>query len=315
MTRARWRRFRPEVPLDAAMVAAIVREALPDAEVTGFAFATGGLANTNIDVRLAGPPRRVVLRLFQRDPAQARKEVALASLLTGRAAAPAVLRFTDADPATGHPCAVMEWRPGVRLETLTPTRSRGEAVGRALAAIHAVDFPAYGFFGADLVVREPVDLGRSRLLGYLRLQLLEGPGAARLGGDLAARLYSWVEAHGHLLETWLTRPCLVHGDFGGSNILIEAGRVSAVVDWEFAFSGSPATDFGNLLRAPMDTPEFASGAAAGYTEAGGFLPADWRRVAGIADLYSWVDFLGRPAPDEALLDDARDAVSAMLAGS
>lgn len=314
MMRARWRRFRPEVALDGPMIASIVREALPDAEVIGFAPATGGLANTNIDVRLAGPPGRVVLRLYQRDPAQARKEVALAGLLAGRASAPAVLHFMDADPATGHPCAVMQWRPGVRLETLEPTRALGEAVGAALAAIHAVGFPAYGFFGADLVVREPVDHGRAGLLAYLQRQLLEGPGADRLGGNLADQLYAFVGRTGYKLETWLTRPCLVHGDFGGSNILIDNGRVSAVVDWEFAFSGSPATDFGNLLRSPMDTSAFSSGVAAGYTQAGGFMPADWRHVAELADLYSWADFLGRPAPNEALLEDARDAIKAMLAG-
>ncbi len=310
--RARWRRFRPEVAVDRAMVTAIFHEALAGADVVGFAPVSGGLANTNIEVTLAGPPGRVILRIYQRDPAQAAKEVALAEFLQGRAPAPAILHFTPSNVVTGHPCAVMEWRPGVRLETLAPEPALGAAVGAALAAIHAVPYAEYGFFGADLEVRNPVDFGRAGLLAYLRTHVMEGPGATRLGDDLADRLYALAEREGHLLESWLVKPCLVHGDFNGSNILVQAGRVSAVVDWEFAFSGSPATDFGNLLRAPMNDAAFADAVATAYAAAGGFLPTNWQRVARLADLYSWVDFLGRPAPDEALLADAREAVTALV---
>lgn len=310
--RANWRRFRPEVALDAAMVSAILREALPEAEVIGFTPLAGGLANTNIEVALAMPPGRVVVRIYQRDPAGARKEVALSGLLQGRVAAPAALHFTPANVATGHPCAVMRWHPGARLETLEPDAALGAAVGTALAAIHAVGFAEYGFFGADLVVPEPADHGRAGLLAYLRRHVMDGPGAARLGGDLATRLYALVEREGHLLETWLVKPCLAHGDFNGSNILVDGGRVSAVLDWEFAFSGSPASDFGNLLRAPLDRAEFSDAVAKAYVGAGGFLPPEWRRVARLADLYSWADFLGRPEPGEALLADAREAVAALV---
>lgn len=310
--RAQWRRFRPEVAMDRAVVTAILREALPDAEVVGFVPMMGGLANTNVEVTLAGPPGRVVLRVYQRDPAQARKEVALANFLQGRVVAPAVLHFTPANVVTGHPCAVMEWRPGVRLETLAPGGALAAAVGAALATIHAVPYAEYGLFGADLAVREPVDLGRGGLLAYLRTQVMEGPGRARLGGSLADRLYGLVEREGHLLETWLVKPCLVHGDFNGSNVMVDQDRVSAVVDWEFAFSGSPATDFGNLLRPPMNNPAFSNAVATAYLAEGGFLPADWQRVAQLADLYSWADFLGRPAPHDALLADSRDAVLAIL---
>ena len=312
MPRAAWSRFRPEVPMDLDAVRAVLADALPGAEVLGFAAVAGGLANTNLDVTLAGPPHRVVLRVYQRDPAQAAKEVALAERLR-LPAMPAVLHFAAADRTLGHPCAVMEFRPGVRLETRAPDAAIARAAGAALAAIHAVRFDAHGFFGADLVVAEPVDLGREGLLAFLRRQLLDGPGAGRLGADLTARLFARVEAEGDLLETWLAAPCLVHGDFNGSNILVDRGAVTAVVDWEFAFAGSPATDFGNLLRPPMDKPDFSEAVAAGYVAAGGVLPRHWRRIAALADVYSWADFLGRPAPGEALLSDARTSIEGLLA--
>ena len=61
--------------------------------------------------------------------------------------------------------------------------------------------------------------------------------------------------------------------------------VAAVLDWEFAFSGSPAIDFGNLLRPPLgERRSFVAALAAAYEAAGGRLPPDWQAIARIADL-------------------------------
>ncbi len=94
-------------------------------------------------------------------------------------------------------------------------------------------------------------------------------------------------------------------------------RCRAVLDWEFAFSGNPAFDFGNLLRANFG-PAFEQCLAAAYREAGGQLPDDWRRISLMADLYSWLDFLNRPSAGPALIADAerimRDTNQDLLGG-
>ena len=75
---------------------------------------------------------------------------------------------------------------------------------------------------------------------------------------------------------------LVHGDFNQRNLIVKevAGRwiVAAVLDWEFAVSGSPLMDVGNFLRYDVPgrsqaEPHFSSG----YVEASGVLPTNWRR--------------------------------------
>jgi aminoglycoside phosphotransferase (APT) family kinase protein len=71
--------------------------------------------------------------------------------------------------------------------------------------------------------------------------------------------------------------------------------VVAVLDWEFAFSGPPLFDVGNMLRDPRP-PAFAEAFVAGYRDAGGELPPGWRRLARALDLFSLADFLTRP-PD------------------
>ena len=309
-----WQRGEGELTLDAAEVGRLVSEAIPAASVTAFRPARGGLSNTNIEVDLAGAPFKVLLRLYQRDRAAAPREAALSALVLRRAVpAPRFLHIGDRN---GWPYAVLGWIEGSRLETVAPgladedLAALGHSLGRLLASIHGVAFERAGFFDARLAVAEPIDLGREGLRGFLHRYLVEGVGGERLGSQLTAALLAYVESQGHRLEAWLGRPCLTHADFNGSNILVRrvgaAWEVAAVLDWEFAFSASPAFDFGNLLRPPLgQRPGFTAALTAAYLEAGGWLPPDWQAIARLADLYAWVDFLSRPAASPALIEDAR----------
>jgi aminoglycoside phosphotransferase (APT) family kinase protein len=327
--RQEWQRPTAEVGLDNDAVAELVRPALPDTPVTGFEMVVGGLANTNVKVLIAGPPHRVLLRLYQRDLAQARKEAALHALVRHRVPTARFLYFSQANMVTGGPYAILEWVEGERLEVVAPTLDRddsaslGLAVGSVLASVHSFDFEKFGFFGPDLRVPEAIDLGGDGLLAYLRHCIVEGAGGQWLGTDLTRDLFTFVEREGHRLNAWLDRPCLVHADFNGSNVLVRRAHdmrrtweVAAILDWEFAFSGSPAFDFGNLLRAPLGENEaFSAATADGYREAAKHpLPTDWRRIAQIADLFSWANFLNRPNPGAAIIEDARSVVTATIRG-
>lgn len=323
--RSQWRRMTVEVALDAKAIARLVQAGLPLARVTGHRRLRGGKSNTNIAIKLAEAPFRLVLRVYQGDPARGRKEAALLRLLAGRGAPLAAIHyFAETNPVSGHPYALLDWVEGERLEvamrnfgpaglpTLAP------AIGATLAAIHAIPFPHTGFFADDLRVPEPVDMGRNGLMAYLRRCLHDGPGERRLGQKLTRDLMAFAEREGHRLDAWLQSPCLTHADFNGSNILVREGAggwtVAAVLDWEFAFSGSPAFDFGNLLRPPLgESTAFVTALIDAYREAGGTLPDDWRRIARIADLYSWADFLGRPNPGHAVIADARRIIAATIA--
>lgn len=184
--------------------------------------------------------------------------------------------------------------------------------------IHEIGFDRPGFIDARLQVQQPIELGSAGLTKYLRRCLLEGPGGARLGESLATELLADASTCGDDLAEWERRICLVHGDFNGSNILVRPGprdswEVAAVLDWEFAFSGAPAFDFGNLLRAPLGNhPVFETTVAETYRASGGRLPSNWRALSRIADLYAWADFVSRPAVDPSLVADARRVIQATL---
>jgi aminoglycoside phosphotransferase (APT) family kinase protein len=94
------------------------------------------------------------------------------------------------------------------------------------------------------------------------------------------------------------RTCLVHSDFNPKNLLVDpaTGRVTGVLDWEFAHAGSPVTDLGNLLRFDRE-PVFVEAVLAGYVEAtwgvDGTDPAALLERARAADLVALVDLAGR----------------------
>ena len=111
----------------------------------------------------------------------------------------------------------------------------------------------------------------------------------RMPALLRDRVRNMLWSHAPELALLWNEARLVHGDFGKRNLLVRciAGRwrVAAVLDWEFAVSGSPLADVGHFLRyertaRPMAEPHFSTG----YLHGGGTLPHDWRRLARLIDL-------------------------------
>lgn len=291
-----WARGEPALELTHEQVAAL----LGDRHVVGVVPTSGGLANTNLRVDTTTGP--VLLRVWTRDPTQAAKEVALLRLVACRVPVPRILHAALDDSITGHPVAVMEWIDAPRLDQVDPLPALARDLGRTLAAIHSFTFPRTGFLDATLAVAEPVNVDGAGVVGFLHAILVDGPGAKHLDATLVDAVLRCAERDGHLLDAWDGPPCLTHSDFNGSNVLVRDDVVAAVLDWEFAFSGSPFVDLGNLLRPPRgDDDAFVAALAEGY----GALPKDWRRMSQLADLMAWADFLSRPNPGPALVADAR----------
>jgi len=323
--RRHWPRGTPAVALGRAGAAALLHPVIGDADILSVRPARGGLSNSNFDVVLGGAPKRLLLRLYQNGLTPARKEAALARRLAAQVPMAQFLHFADRGEVIDAPYAVLEWIDGAPLDIVasgsgdTALAPIGEAVGEVLAHIHAIHFPHHGFLAGDLNLGEPIDLGPEGLRAYLQAQLIEGHGGERLGPELAREAVAFAEREADLLDHWRAAPCLVHGDFNPSNILLQssgtAWQVAAVLDWEYALSGIPAMDFANLMRPPLGNSEaFADGLARGYRRAGGTLPENWRSIARLADLFAWADILGRPDTDASVVRDARDAIRAAIRG-
>jgi aminoglycoside phosphotransferase (APT) family kinase protein len=319
--RERWGRLTPEITLRVTDVKDLLRPLLSGAVVTAAEPLKGGIANSNFKIiQETGP--LMLLRIYQRGVDQALKEVGLMRRLRGDVPVPHVLYFSHANALTGHPYAVMEWIEGTRLDQLADGGSAvatcGASLGKALAEVHAITFQDYGFFDSELALTSRLGFGCEDLAIFIEERLRQGPGASRLNSELTEALAAFVGRQAGCLSQW-PGPCLVHGDFNGSNLLFRPGiggqwELATILDWEFAFSGVPGFDFAHLLRPPLDQHlGLAERAAESYRAAGRYLPRDWRRIARMTDLFAWIDILSLPNADATMIEDARQVLRSTLA--
>lgn len=223
---------------------------------------------------------RTVVRIYAdpRHPAHAAEIAAsLLRLVRGLLPVPQVREVRRADAAAGTPALlVTEFLPGVRGDLLLPTLDRpgleraGAAVGEVAAVLAGMPTLRAGLFvDGDLTV--------APFSGDVDLTAL---------GALAERAQA-------LLDT-VTRTTLVHSDLNPKNLLLdpETLAVTGVLDWEFAHSGHPHTDLGNVLRFDRD-PVYADAALAVYVDLRGGRPQEVRDLARAADLWALVELAAR----------------------
>ena len=307
----RWQRGFTFLELGAEEIGALLGERVLDV-----ASLSGGLRNTNYRLRLAGQAEPVVLRLYVAEAEACRREAALLRLVQDRVPVPRVLR---SDPDASPPWMLQTFVPGERLDhvlqSASPERVAAlcSSAGRHLAAIHAVTFPWAGFFDGQLQLLEPLGpaYGWSAMLeGWLSSERVP----ARLGVELSQRLLAFVRANRwREAQLAVSPPSLLHADYKPWNLLAGEDTVTAVLDWEFAFAGTPMNDLGIFLRyRERERPEYTRGFIAGYRDGGGRLPDDWPRLSRLIDLISLCGFLDREQDDPTRTSDVQQLIAATL---
>ncbi|MDB4964533.1 MAG: hypothetical protein JWN44_222 [Myxococcales bacterium] len=227
---------------------------------------TGGFASVNVRVGLDR-----VLRI-KRGSSTLAKETTLLQRPWRSFRTPSVL-------ATGDDFIVLE-----HLELRPLPATAGEAVGRALAEIHALTYAKTGFLGSDLSIATPFpgdgDQGFAAR-GYGHAMLSEAE--PYLDATLAARIAAFLDGDAYATRDALDVPVLCHCDFKVGNLHVTPAGELVVLDWEFAWAGPRLLDIGQLLR--WHPPEsFVRAFAAAYRAGGGVLVDGWRRLAAAIDL-------------------------------
>jgi aminoglycoside phosphotransferase (APT) family kinase protein len=141
------------------------------------------------------------------------------------------------DPGDSPPCTVAGWL----LDESSPAQRRAlvENGIDALAAIHAVDWRAFGF--------EFLDKPQYGRLGFeQQLRYYEASYEWAAGGEpappVAEAALEWVRSHAPASDPELT---ICWGDARINNQLFDAGyRVAAVLDWEMVTLADPMMDLG-----------------------------------------------------------------------
>jgi aminoglycoside phosphotransferase (APT) family kinase protein len=317
-------RVYPLIELDRGQLQAMLRPLLGGAGVRGVARVEGGLVNTTYRVAAGADHPVYAVRVYASGQAACHSERRLLAALAGRLPVPEVLLADPGGPTCAHPFVVYRWIDGITLNELRRRAGAGELLalaeplGRLAARIAGIQADGDALLGREIGRLPTVRV--SAALECADEQLRADLARDRLGATLADGLRERLAAAEPLLLVHEQKPGLLHGDFGGRNVLVRAGttgewEISGLLDWETAGQGTALWDVGSLFRyARRYSPEFRERFLSGYRAAGGALADGWWPAARLLDATRLVDTLSEARELPAVFAECRDLVAAMLGG-
>jgi aminoglycoside phosphotransferase (APT) family kinase protein len=303
-------RVHPLIDLDIATVRAMLSPMNLRGELVDVVPATGGLVNTVYRVTVRKPEATYGVRIHAGDVAAFEREVRVLSSLQPTLVVPHVLLADASGTRCAQPYAVHVWIEGATLNQFRRDHSGDDLLtlaaplGELLARIARTTVPPamdYSIRIADRLRTADGLLGSG--LARSRLGEALADAFARLLHDEAERLLALDERHG-----------LVHGDFGGRNVLVRqsdtgAWEVSGVLDWDCGATGSPMWDVGSLFRYHHRySPDFRDRFADAYREAGGALLDDWWQTARLLDATRLVGILNEDRDLPTVFAECRELI-------
>ncbi|HXW56178.1 MAG TPA: aminoglycoside phosphotransferase family protein [Candidatus Cybelea sp.] len=320
---SRWFRPEPRRTLPAVLLEQIVDTTFTHRKVVEVQPFADGLRNANFRIKLDSIPAFVVLRIYEHDPSLCRKEVDLLNLIQNSVQTPQVIHAEPDGLNEIPPFALFRYVEGISFrelkhseETASVSQAAYEA-GQTLAWIGRTTFPKSGWLGPGPAVGAPLLEGANSGPRFVDLCLASANLQRRVGAELRDQTQALVWSYESQFASLDNETCLVHGDFGMRNLLVQQvskkWTVAAVLDWEFAISGSPLTDVGHFLRyerssRPIVEPHFSKG----YSHAGGRLPDGWRRLARVIDLIALCESLTRDLLPDHIVAELVELVSATV---
>ncbi|MGA2811512.1 MAG: phosphotransferase [Candidatus Acidiferrum sp.] len=292
---ARWFSEEPRFAYPHVLLERIARLAFPNSSVVEVTPLREGLRNANFRIKLNCVPDSIVIRVYQHDFSLCKKEIDVMRLIGSSVPVPELIHAEPNGWDNLPPFALFRHIEGISFRELkragdaSAVAQAAHSVGETVAAIGRVTFRKSGWLAAGLSVVDPHFETANQLASFID-DCLESP-SFRERVPLAVR--KGISAFAWSLSPRLAelgpQTHLVHGDFGKRNIMVRrtegCWKVAAILDWEFALSGTPLVDLGHFLRYERTSHSAAEAQfSAGYLESGGKLPLDWRQLARLIDL-------------------------------
>lgn len=258
-----------------------------------------GLANSNYCIG-THDGSQYILRFHQNDASKPDRLASFGEQLGGTLPVPKmVLGAGDGE------WSLFEWLPGETLQSLIIQNrwdevvASAQSIGQAMAQICSYQYEDAGELEASLRVSNPWPSVYDAYWEYCKSNMREAVRRNRMREVHEREIFHWWQRYQWNLRELTKQPCLCHADFKPSNLLVQSGALSGILDWEFAHAGTWLIDAGQILRYLGDhRDEFAKEFEVGVNSNGMELPQGWMRFARIVDLMNLVSFLNQPLMPE-----------------
>ena len=238
--------------------------------------------------------REWFLRLNTLDPGLTKfgnERVAYDLLADSGLPVPSVVVVDESRRIVPYDFIVLTRLPGANVAESRDTLSAAQVqalaweAGRSLARIHA-----HTFAGFDKLceIEHPRFLSWFDYYSDYAHRYMRPARQRGLLDDQSFRRLEKVLARAHGLLAQVTRGVLVHSDYHYENILQQDGRLTGILDFEWALSGDPASDFVPVDERERVLPGSEPAFVEGYTSVRAFDEGHERRVA-IYRLFLWVE--------------------------
>lgn len=300
-----WEKTGQQVHLRPETITSIVTQAFPNTLLLSYEIITQGCANLNIKILLESGAYN--LRIYLKDKDAAYREQQIASLMRFDIPVPETLFIGDqTQDHTTYRYAITQFVDGIPLRDLlltSPEETWQEVmmdVGSLLSKCRRISFPDAGFIDQHLSIPNPFQ--PDDLIHFVEKCLISPEVQNALGDSMINQIKEIFQTHRHHLPDE-SDAILVHGDFDPANILVHQidgkWQISAILDWEFAFSGSFLWDVANMLRYAHKMPEtYTKSFLKGLEKEGVELPENWRLTIALCTISSLLDIVSRQSNQE-----------------
>ncbi|NDI34486.1 phosphotransferase family protein [Chengkuizengella sediminis] len=264
---------------------------------------SGGLNNSNLKI-ITNLNETYVLRLYARDDIKGKVEKRIYERLADQLPVPKVLYADFSCEKCKTPFMIINWIQGIQLkefmtnyESASSIEKIARQIGKYLAKLHTYQFEKGGFFDENLIISEMFEINSESFLKFIKESTIEGNAKKWLGDKFTNDIWNFVNEFSYLMDDIGHQTSLIHSDFNPLNILVDMNQqeanISAILDWEYSFSGTPLADVGNMLRYENTSSLFSKSFISAYKENGGVLPDDWLKKAKLLEIIGLSDLLNK----------------------
>jgi len=289
--KSNWERYSAHVDLELEIVQSLVKP-YSSGIVKNFKLLSEGCANTNYKIEFSGTHPPLVLRIYVREKSALAREIYIHDLVENLIPVPDIFYHDTSCKVIEHPYALMQWVDGILMRDLILNNEKDGIASTAFEAgiylyhISQIKYDQGGFFQADGSIRAFNE--DEKYLAYVNMLLNNDTVIQSLEKARIKKLNELITNNQSDLPL-INDANLTHGDYDPANILVvkksDIWQIAAVLDWEFAFSGTYFLDIGMMLRfSHKITPTFEQRFIKGFKDEGGKLPETWKKSAKMMDL-------------------------------